>query len=169
MKKPSLSSAQRFSFRIERKEMKKGEGEKISSSLFLCNPLFYVAFYVDRKHRYLCFWLRKLGKSLFVLPLLLFRHQKGLKFIIFKHKSIKSFRLFSSRKTNAEDERGNNFPITQAQKGGKSEIIICWMASSSPARLLHDDIVEIKAFISGVQEMAIFACVSLSHACLPLE
>lgn len=46
------------------------------------------------------------------------------------------------------------------------------MASISPARVFsasqtHDDIIEIKAFISGVQEMAIFACVSFLHACLP--
>jgi hypothetical protein len=39
---------------------------------------------------------------------------------------------------------------------------------SSHCKPDSDDSVEIKAFISGVQEMANFACVSLSHACLAL-
>lgn len=40
------------------------------------------------------------------------------------------------------------------EKTEKSELIICWITSTSQARL--DVIIKIKSFISGVREMAIF-------------
>lgn len=117
----AVVDAEYFRFDWSEKEMKKG-GRKYHHHCF-----FVILF--------LCSVLCRSKASLFVLLikearqnlLLLFSfvspsEKKGLKFIILKHKSIISFSVFfdlTERRSEAEDERGSNFPITQTQKGWK--------------------------------------------------
>ena len=119
--------------------------------------------------------IKEARRKYFAIFSLLFCHQKkASKFIILKRKSIILFSEFSIRETENDGKRGNNFPITQTQSRGKEWndnllngfqfsgfIFFFTRVRNTMTSCL------IKAFISGVQEMTIFACVLFLYACLP--